>query len=292
MRRASYQLYVAQPSISRSLAQLEANLGVELMNRHPQGIELTDAGREFLMYAKRILAQASEAEAAMRRKARSRNGTLRIGVVAGIHGTSWLTAPIFEGFRDSHPDTHVELVEISFEDQTEVLVGCGVDVALVRRPVHHREIEVTTLAREPRALLVSAHHELAGEAELSVEDILNHPTVPLAGPEEWNGYWNLDGLRGGNNAPRWAQPADSVHNIQLSAVTGAMVMTVPTSFNDLAPHPLLRTIPLVDAEPSEIAVATRCSDRRAIVSQFIERSVICSAAATLQLDGWSPPVEV
>ena len=290
MRRASYQLYVAQPSISRALVQLEASLGVTLMNRLPHGIEMTDEGREFFMYAKRILAQADEAQTAMRRRAKARN-SLRIGVVAGIHGTSWLTAPIFETFREQHPDTHVELVEISFEDQTEALVGCAVDVAIVRPPVHHREVDIVTLAHEPRALLVSAEHDFAGEPDLSVEDILRHPTAPLAGPEDWAAYWQLDELRGGNIAPSWAQPADSVHNIQLSAVTGEMVLTVPISFNELAPHPLLKTVPLRDVDPCQIAIARRNGDRRRDVGQFIERAVTSSAAATLQLDGWSPPEE-
>ncbi|HEX6680129.1 MAG TPA: LysR family transcriptional regulator [Gaiellaceae bacterium] len=69
IRKASRQLYMTQPAISRTLRQLESELGVELIRRSTVGIELTDAGVEFVEYAREIVDRAAAAQAAMRRRA-------------------------------------------------------------------------------------------------------------------------------------------------------------------------------------------------------------------------------
>ena len=68
MRRASEELHVSQPSISRAVRQLEADLGVQLLRRTPSGVHLTEAGAEFLVYARTILAHATAARIAMTRR--------------------------------------------------------------------------------------------------------------------------------------------------------------------------------------------------------------------------------
>ena len=60
IRRASRHLYLAQPSISKALRQLESELGVELLRRSPRGVELTDAGIEFVAHARAILDRAAQ----------------------------------------------------------------------------------------------------------------------------------------------------------------------------------------------------------------------------------------
>ena len=57
MREASTRLYVSQPALSASIHDLEDELGILLFDRTNKGISLTDAGREFLTYAKKAVSQ-------------------------------------------------------------------------------------------------------------------------------------------------------------------------------------------------------------------------------------------
>src|SRR6202008_1339839 len=58
---AKRRLYTSQPSLSRQIRDLEAEVGVELLSRSVQGVELTDAGRAFLDHARLALMQVDAA---------------------------------------------------------------------------------------------------------------------------------------------------------------------------------------------------------------------------------------
>ena len=57
MREASTKLYVSQPALSASIHDLEEELGILIFERTTKGISLTDAGREFITYAKKAVGQ-------------------------------------------------------------------------------------------------------------------------------------------------------------------------------------------------------------------------------------------
>lgn len=62
LNKASETLLIAQPNISRSIKELEADLGISIFNRSAKGMELTPEGEEFIGYAKNILKQIEEVE--------------------------------------------------------------------------------------------------------------------------------------------------------------------------------------------------------------------------------------
>jgi DNA-binding transcriptional LysR family regulator len=62
MNKASEQLYIAQPNLSRAIKELEADLGITIFRRSPKGITITPEGEEFIGYAKKILSEIDEVE--------------------------------------------------------------------------------------------------------------------------------------------------------------------------------------------------------------------------------------
>jgi DNA-binding transcriptional LysR family regulator len=270
-RRASGELFVAQPALSSALRQLEGELGVELLHRSARGVGLTDAGREFLAHARAILRQAEEARAAMRDCARRQAG-LRVGAVAGVLAASELTAPIVRAYREARPDLRVELEELSFCDQVSPLMSGHFDVALVRGPLEHRELDVVPIALERRALLVGPEHELAEEGEVDVADVLSERTLPLGAPEGWSGFWQFDDVRGESNVHPNVPAAMTIQNLELGVATGEVVIGIPDGMPRIAPNSLVRYVRLRGADPSIIAVARRRGDRRRDVDAFIEQA--------------------
>ncbi len=62
INKAAENLYMGQPNLSRAIKELEESLGITIFHRTPKGIHITDEGKEFLHYARRILAQVEQVE--------------------------------------------------------------------------------------------------------------------------------------------------------------------------------------------------------------------------------------
>lgn len=86
---AETRLYTSQPSLSRQLRDLEAEIGAPLFVRAARGVSLTPAGKAFLDHARLALAQANEAVAAARRAARPTKSSFAVGFLTGQE-VEWL----------------------------------------------------------------------------------------------------------------------------------------------------------------------------------------------------------
>jgi DNA-binding transcriptional LysR family regulator len=270
IRKASRQLFLAQPSISQALRQLEAELGVELIRRKHSGIELTEAGTEFVDYARDILDRANRATTAMRVRAEEQTCTLRVGLLSGLIAAGELTAPIIEHFKELRPDVNVQLVELGFDDQAAPLRRDVVDVALVRGPMHDSALDVVPLVLDQRILLVGATHELAYQEQVAAEDILDQRMIPVTAPDYFASFWHLDDVRGGPNVDKTMPAARTVPELQLAVATGRVIMAAVSTIARILPNALVRTVSLTGVDPSIIAVARRRDDRRRVVTDFVQ----------------------
>src|SRR5258708_37869873 len=104
---AQKRLNPAQPSMSRQIHDLELELGVQLLNRGPRGIELTPSGRVFLDHARVALLQVEAAGEAARRAAQPARASFAIGFLTGYE-MDWLPA-VMASLRARLPSTQVIL---------------------------------------------------------------------------------------------------------------------------------------------------------------------------------------
>lgn len=113
------------PAISRSLVQLEADLGVRLLHRTTRRIHLTDAGAQYLERCRRILAEVEDANASVSNLDRSLAGpiTLTAPILFGqLH-----IAPVVTEFLGLHPEVNVSLM---LSDALSNIVEEGIDLAV------------------------------------------------------------------------------------------------------------------------------------------------------------------
>jgi DNA-binding transcriptional LysR family regulator len=165
-----------------------------------------------------------------------------------------------------------------------VLEG-ALDVALVRDPLDHPDLDIVPLASEERALMVGASHALATETVVSANDVLKEHTLPLGSPDPWSAFWQLDDLRGGPNRYADTAPATTISSMQLAVANADMIITVPAVMSRFAPNTLVHYVGLRDAEPSTIAVARRRNDRRTEVAAFVDQAISTTAAQIDVLPG-------
>ncbi len=116
---------IAPAMIGRRLAALEERLGVKLLTRSTRKIALTDEGLTFLEDCQRILAELSEAEAAVSERSARATGHLLISAPAGFGRQH--VAPLIPSFLAEHRGVTISL---NLNDRVVDLIGEGVDVAI------------------------------------------------------------------------------------------------------------------------------------------------------------------
>src|SRR6516162_10340690 len=107
--RAAADLRIAQPSLSRQIRRLEQDLGARLLDRTPQGTELSEAGEVFLPRAKALLRSAAQAAAATR--AAGRPSRITIGYTPGL-----IVTPAVRNLRHQRPDADVQTLHLEWNE--------------------------------------------------------------------------------------------------------------------------------------------------------------------------------
>jgi DNA-binding transcriptional LysR family regulator len=165
--RAAARLHLTQPALSRTLAQLEAHLGVRLVERDTHHLELTAAGRLFHHRARAALVAVDEALD----PARAATWPLRMGHAwsgLGLHTTA-----VLRRWREAYPKVPLELMRI--DDRTAGLTDGRVDAAVVRQPIARPDVRTARLFAETRMAALPADSPLAARPALTLADLADQP---------------------------------------------------------------------------------------------------------------------
>jgi LysR family transcriptional regulator, hydrogen peroxide-inducible genes activator len=140
--KAAEQCNVTQPALSMQVREFENELGLPLLERRAQGVQLTDAGREIAERANRILASIRDLDDYARHRDSVLCGGLRLGVIPSI--APYILPPLLPRIRRDYPDLELQIRETQTETLIGELVGGELDLILLALPVTHAD--VTTLA--------------------------------------------------------------------------------------------------------------------------------------------------
>jgi DNA-binding transcriptional LysR family regulator len=119
--RAAHRLHISQPALSKQISDLEDELGLKLLTRNARGVELTEAGRAFLIGGRRVLVAAKEAAERAQEAAKGERGRLVIGSL-GAATISFLS-PVLARFREQHPLVEVTLLHMNNRAQVEAVLN-------------------------------------------------------------------------------------------------------------------------------------------------------------------------
>ncbi|HEY0754798.1 MAG TPA: LysR family transcriptional regulator [Ktedonobacteraceae bacterium] len=175
MTRAAEQLYIAQPSLSQSIARLEEELGVPLFDRQGRRIHLNQFGRIFLKRVERILLELEEGKREVADMAGLERGSIALAVAS--------TQPLPEllsGFLARYPRVRFRL----FQQQSLAMVvqqleRGEIDLCISSPPIEQAGITWVPLLTEELYLLVPAGHHLAGRGSIHLSEAANEPFISL-----------------------------------------------------------------------------------------------------------------
>lgn len=270
--RAAKRLHLAQPALSQAIAQLESELGVELLTRHPRGVTLTDAGEAFVVKARAVLAaEAATSQTALALK-RAATDTIAIGFVGPPPTMS--TPELFGAFAERRPEAHISYLDLPFpRGRTATWLG-SVDVAFCHAPMVEPGICVQPVRVEPRALVTHRAHALAEYRQLSLKDVLEqtfvsyHPDVQPA----WAAFHSLDDHRGG--APQKVTDDHTLSTLQMLGVMSSAraVTTIPYGDAKLARQvlPDIVATRLRDAAPAAVSLVWREDTSSSLLEDLLD----------------------
>lgn len=166
---AGQQLGLTPSVASAWLSKLETQVGADLFHRTTRKVSLSIEGKEFLPYAKEILAQQESALAALGRGNPNVSGTLRFAASSTF--AQRYVMPILQEFLERYPDINVELM---LSDSQVKLIEGGFDLALRNLAAEDSSLIGRRLASDTRVLCASPEYiEIHGTPE-TPEDLTKH----------------------------------------------------------------------------------------------------------------------
>lgn len=174
--KAAEARFVSQPTLSTQIKKLERELGVELVERNPRHITLTEAGERIAERARVILAEVDDIWTISRQAQDPESASLRMGLFPTL--APYLLPHVVPQLRSRFPNLELLLVEEKTEVVLEQLSEGLLDVGILAQPIDDSLLHVEPLFEEEFLLALPAGHPLADEegpvhpAVLSTEPIL------------------------------------------------------------------------------------------------------------------------
>jgi LysR family hca operon transcriptional activator len=168
---AERKLHTSQPSLSRQIRDLEQEVGVQLIDRSPHGVELTPAGKAFLDHARMALVQAEAAKEAALRAAQPAKPTFALGFISGAE--IGLLPAVDRVLRDEFAGIDIRLSSDYSPVLAKGLMRRRLDAAFMRPEEPMEDLRYTRVRTDPLVFVFPSDHHLASQAAIEPQKISN-----------------------------------------------------------------------------------------------------------------------
>jgi len=175
--KAAERCHVSQPTLSTQIRKLEDELGVQLVERSPRRVMLTEVGAEIVERARAMLAEADAIRAIARRSKDPHSGTVRIGIFPTL--APYFLPHVVPEIRRRFPRLTLRLFEEKTEDVINMLHQGRLDAGLLALPVEAEQLATRVLFEEPFVLAVPESHALSARKTITLDDLLEEELLLL-----------------------------------------------------------------------------------------------------------------
>lgn len=267
--RAAERLHIAQPPLSQQIKQLEAALGVRLLERTTRRVDVTDAGRVMLDRARQILADLAALEHDVREVGNGAAGILRVGFVGSA--TYRLMPTIVSAAREELPGVRLQITGEMLTPQLEAaLLENRLDVAVLRPPVRASELALTPVETDRLLLAIPGDHPLARDSgPLALADLGGEAFVSY--PQE-SALTSIvqEAARQVGFRPRIVQRAGETSTLMAFVAAGMGVAVVPEGVRGHATASAVAFRALPDMPVVELAAAHKGEKPSPLVRAFVD----------------------
>ncbi len=184
---AARALDLTPPAATKRLAQMEARLGVRLVNRTTRRLSLTSEGETYLAHAMRILAAIREMEDAVASNRAAPRGLLRVNASLGFGRT--IIAPIVSAFCRRHPQVEVQL---DVTDRPVDFVESGYDLAIRFGALPDKRLAARRVLSNRRFLCASPRYLGQHGVPQTLADLSRHRCILHRQEDDAYGIWRFN----------------------------------------------------------------------------------------------------
>lgn len=172
---AAQALHMTQPAVTMQVQALEEYFGTKLFQRSTKKIEITEAGRALLPFAKRSIELIKETDVAMSKFTHMLEGRLQLG--ASLTIGEYILPRLLGPFSREYPNISVSMKVMNTTQIVEEIRGHQLTFALVEAPVDHPDLHREVVLNDELKLIVPAAHPLASRDKVTVDDLLQVPFI-------------------------------------------------------------------------------------------------------------------
>lgn len=183
--RAAERLHIEQSPLSRSIKELEEDLGEQLFVRTSRSTRLTRAGKLFSEHVPRVFAALEQARDSVNAAANGFHGQLRIALSDGI--TPSRLPSLLALCRQEEPEVEIRLFEVPLSQQLKGLHDDLYDVGFAQSDEVGDGIAAEPIWSDPLMVAVPARHPLLKHKRIPLDEVLRYPLV-LCDPKVCEGH--------------------------------------------------------------------------------------------------------
>jgi len=267
--RAAEILHIAQPPLSQQIQNLEQELGVSLFVRTKRRVQLTPAGKAFLVEARKVMAQTEHAIEVAQQAQQGLLGRLEIGFVSGASAEA--LPSLLKQFRERFPLVEVKLQPLPTTQQVQALHEEQIHVGLLHPPLLDASLELEIIRREPLLVVLPAEHAFATQERIALSQLREEAFI--LPPRAWNPgtFDQMSSLcRAAGFIMRLGQEAVGMQSITGLVAAGFGVSLVPISSQLLRSAGVVYR-PLQGATPTmDLAVAWLPEKLTPVAQNFLQ----------------------
>ncbi len=178
--RAAAECRVAQPSLSQQIIKLERELGQRLFDRLGRTTALTEAGRELLPHARRILAEVQAIESQSPNTFDPTGGRISVGAIPTI--APYLLPGTIHRLMGDYPNAQVTVREDITANLVHAVAHAELDVCIISLPVEDDRLTYETILTEPLVAALPPDHDLRGDEHdhrVPIQQLDGQPAIVL-----------------------------------------------------------------------------------------------------------------
>lgn len=167
---AANALHVAQSAVSRQIANLEAELGVELFIRESRNVKLTIIGKVFLEHIEQAMNVINDAKQIVEEYIDPDSGTIHVGFPSSM--ATYILPTAISAFRERYPNVKFQLNQGSYRYLKEAVIKGDINMALLGPvPIDEKQLKGSILFTEQIVALLPTNHRYAKAKTLKLIDL-------------------------------------------------------------------------------------------------------------------------
>ncbi len=173
--KASEELNLSQPALSRSILRLEEETGVPLFERKSRGVVLNQYGKTFLKYANQVLSEMKEAKQKIHDMVDPFHGIISLAFIQTL-GSSFVP-DLISDFQKEFPNIQFQLSQNISSKILKDIDAANIDIGFCSPQDPHENLCSISVLTEELFLIVPAAHRLAGKERVNLSEVAGDPFI-------------------------------------------------------------------------------------------------------------------